>query len=125
MVLPRHDISFSGILDLSLKAKFVSQFFQELCKLESSNMISIWRINDCIVGLRHRVIALILFLFIFLSFPVLHITIKFFVTVFSGIVEARILKLGKHMDNELLYCGIENEDPLLIFFLLVVHFLSF
>ena len=35
----------------------------------------------------------------------------FYVTVFSGTIIARILKLGIHMDNELLYCGIENRTP--------------
>ena len=36
---------------LSFKAKFVSLFSTELCKLESSNMVYICRISDCIVGL--------------------------------------------------------------------------
>ena len=96
-------------LFLSFKAKFVSQFSPELCKLESSNMIYICRISDCIVGSRLWVMAFIfLFLFIFLSFPILHVNIKICVGVFSGIFKARILKHGLHMDNELLYCGIEN-----------------
>ena len=49
---------------MSFKAKFVSQFSLELCKLESSNMVYICRRSDCIVGLRLRVMALI---FLFLS----------------------------------------------------------
>ena len=62
---------------LYLKAKFVSQFSPELCKLESSNMVYICKMSDCIVGLRFRVIAVIfLFLSIFLSFPILHVNIK-------------------------------------------------
>ena len=78
---------------LSLKAKFVSQFSQELCKLESSNMVNICRMSDCSVGLRLRVIAFIfLFLSIFLSFPILHVNIKiFYVGIFSGTFKARIL----------------------------------
>ena len=36
---------------LSFKAKFVSQFSPELCKLESSNMVNICSFSDCIVGL--------------------------------------------------------------------------
>ena len=56
---------------LSFKAKFVSKFSLELCKLESSNMVYICRMSDCIVGLRLRVMALnFLFLSIFLSFPI-------------------------------------------------------
>ena len=59
---------------LSFKAKFVSQFSLELYKLESTNMVYICRMSDCIVGLRLRVMAhIFLFLFIFLSFPILHV----------------------------------------------------
>ena len=36
---------------LSFKAKFVSQFSQELCKLGSLNMVYMYRKSDCIVGL--------------------------------------------------------------------------
>ena len=53
---------------LSFKAKFVSQFSPELCKLESSNMVYICRISDYTVGLRLRVMALIFFIFIHFSF---------------------------------------------------------
>ena len=53
---------------LSFKAKFVSQFSPELCKLESSNMVYIWRMCDCIVGLRLRVMALIFLFFVHFSF---------------------------------------------------------
>ena len=61
---------------LSFKAKFVSQFSLELCKVESSNMIYKCRMSDCIVGLRLRVMAFIfLFLSIFLSSPILHVNI--------------------------------------------------
>ena len=37
------------------------------------------------------------------------LTLKLYVGVFSEIFKARILKLGIHMDNELLYYGIENR----------------
>ena len=47
---------------LSFKAKFVSLFSLELCKLESSNMVYICRMSNCIVGLRLRVMALFFFL---------------------------------------------------------------
>ena len=39
------------------------------------------------------------------------LTLKIFVGVFLGIFKARMLKLGIHMDNELLYYGIENRSP--------------
>ena len=57
-------------LFLSFKAKFVSQFSPELCKLESLIMVYICRMSDCIVGLRLRVMALIFSIFIHFSvFP--------------------------------------------------------
>ena len=65
------------------KAKFVSQFSQELCKLESSNMVYTYRMSYWIVGLRRGVIAYIFpFLSILLSFRILHVNIKICVTVF-------------------------------------------
>ena len=97
---------------LSFTAKFVSQLSLELCKLESSNMVYICRMSDCIVGLRLRVMSFIfLFLSMFLSFPILHVNIKNCVGVFSRTFKARMLKLCIHMDNELLYYGIENQTP--------------
>ena len=39
------------------------------------------------------------------------LTLKICVGVFSRIFKARVLKLGIHMDNELLYYGIENHTP--------------
>ena len=61
---------------LSFKAKFLSQFSQDQCKLESLNMVYICRMNDCIVGCELRVMALILLLStIFLSFLLLHVNI--------------------------------------------------
>ena len=112
---------------LSFKAKCVSQFSPELCKLESSNMVYICRTSDCIVGLGLRVKAFIfLFLSIFLSFPTLHVSIKnFYVGVFSRIFKAKMLKLGIHMYNELLYCGIENQTPCSFSSLYLSIFLSF
>ena len=53
---------------LSFLAKFVSLFFLELCKLQSSNMVYICRMSDCIVGLRLRVMALIFLFLIYFSF---------------------------------------------------------
>ena len=69
--------SLSLSIFLSFKAKFVSQLFLELCKLESSKMIYICKMSACITGLRLRVMSIIfLFLSIFLSFPMLHVNIK-------------------------------------------------
>ena len=52
---------------LSFKDKFMSQFSPELCKLESSNMVYICRMSDCIVGLRLWVMAFIFHPFFYLS----------------------------------------------------------
>ena len=89
---------------LSFQAKFVTLFSQELRKVESSNMVHICRMSGCIVGLRLRVMALILLYFIHFFFLSLYcmLILKICVSVFSGIVEARILKLRIHTDNELL-----------------------
>ena len=95
-------------------------FSPELCKLESSNMIYICRMSDCIVGLRLRVIWLYFSIFIHLYY-MLTLIKRFYVGVFSGTFKARMLKLGLHMDNDLLYCGIENRTPCLSRFLCLIH----
>ena len=96
---------------LSSTAKSVSQFSPELCKLESSNMVYTYRMSDCVVGLNSGSWLLFPFISIFLSFPILHVNIKICVGVFPGTLRARMLKLCIQMDNELLYCGIENLTP--------------
>ena len=84
----------------------MSQFSQELCKLESSNLVYAWRMSDCIVGLKLGLIAPILLLvFVYFSFSSYFVCI---VIVFSGPIEARTLKVGIHMENELLCCGIDK-----------------
>ena len=103
---------------LSFKAKLVSLLSPEQCKLESSNIVYICRMSDCIVGLKLRVMAFFFyFSSIFLSFPKLQVYIKnFYVGVFSGTFKARMLKLSIHMKNELLYYGIENHRPCSYFY---------
>ena len=46
----------------------MSQFSQELFKLESSNMAYIYKMSDWIVGLSLGVMALIFFIIIYFSF---------------------------------------------------------
>ena len=53
-------------------------------------------------------ILILLFISIFLSYPILHVIIKNYVRDFSGKVKARILKFGIHINNELFYCVIEK-----------------
>ena len=89
---------------MSFKTKLVSQFSLELCKLESSNVVYICRMSDCIMGLRLRVMAFFFYFypFFFLSLYYM-LTLKICVGVFSGIFKARMLKLGIDMDNELFF----------------------
>ena len=53
------------------------------------------------------------------------LTLKICVGVFSGTSKARMLKLGIHIDNEFLYCGIENQTPCSYSSLYLSIFLSF
>ena len=53
------------------------------------------------------------------------LTFKICVGVFSGTFKARMLKLGINMDNELLYCGIDNRTPCSYSSLYLSIFLSF
>ena len=112
---------------LSFTAKFVPQFSLELCKLESSNVVYICRMRYCIVGLSLGVMAIIFLFFYPFFFLSLYnmLTFKIYVGVFSKNFKARMLKLGIHMDNELLYCGIENRTPCSYFSLYLSIFLSF
>ena len=50
---------------------------------------------------------------------------NFYVGDFSGTFKARMLKLGIHIDNELLYYGIENQTPFSYSSLYFVHFSVF
>ena len=86
----------------------MSQFFPELCKLESSNVVYICRMSDCNVGLRLRVMALIFYFYPFFFLSLYYIK-KIYAGVFSGTFKARMLIPCIHMDNELLYCGTENR----------------
>ena len=61
---------------LSFKAKFVSLFSPELCKLESSNMVYLCRMSDCIVGIETQGHGFYFSIFIHFSFFSLHVNIK-------------------------------------------------
>ena len=54
----------------------MSQFSQELFKLQSSNMAYIRKMSDCIMGTRLRLISLTPSLFLHISFHILHVNIK-------------------------------------------------
>ena len=59
------------------------------------------------------------------SFPKLLVNIKNSCRSFLKNFKARMLKLGVHMDNELLYCVIENRTPCSYSSLCLSIFLSF
>ena len=58
-------------LPISIHYSLFPQFSKKVCKLQSSNTAYIWRMKDCIVGLRLRLIPLV-----FLSFPILPVNIE-------------------------------------------------
>ena len=77
----------------------LSHFSQELCGLEGRNLVHTWTMGGCIVYTWIRLLLLIhpsVSSFFFLSnFQ----TLKIFVSLFSGTVRPRRLKLGRHLDN--------------------------
>ena len=83
------------------------------------------RMSDCIVGLKLRVMSLILLFypFFFLSLYFM-LTLKICDRVCSRSVKARILKLGIHMGNELLVGGLKINS-LFLFYPFLSIFLSF
>ena len=60
---------------LSFNAKFVSQFSQELCELESSNTVQNERLYRGIETQGHGSYSFIFYPF-FISFPILHVSIQ-------------------------------------------------
>ena len=88
--------------------KFSSHFSQELWGLEGWNLVHTWTMFRCIVYTRIRLLLLIhpIYSFFFLSnFQ----TLKFFVTLFSGTVRPRRLKLGTHVDCGQMYHVYRNQ----------------
>ena len=95
----------------------MSQFSQELLKLESPTLFNICRMSDCVFIL---LFYSFFFLFLFYMF-----TLKICVIVFSGIIETRIFELGIHMDDELWYGVIEHQAHFSYSSLYLSIFLSF
>ena len=86
--------------------KHSSHFYQELRGLEGWNVVHTWTVGGCIVYTRIRLLLLI-HPFI-LSFSNIQ-TLKIFVTLFSGTVRPRRLKLGAHVDNGWMYRVYQNQ----------------
>ena len=87
---------------------FLSHFSRELWGLEDWNLVNTWTVGRCIRYTRIRLLLLIhpfISSFFFLRFS----TLKFFVTLFSGTVRPRRLKLGTHMDSGQMYHVYQNQ----------------
>ena len=87
---------------------FCSHFPRELWGLEDWNLVHTWKLGRCIMYARIRLLLLIR-PFIFLHFPFQFSTLKFFVTLFSGTVKPRRLKIGIHMDSGQMYHVYQNQ----------------
>ena len=103
------------------KLIILSHFCEELCVLEGWNLVNTWTMGGCIVYTTNKLLLLIHPFSIFLSNSQ---TIKFFVTLFSGTVRPRHLKLVTYVNCEWtyrVYCSQAVAYSSLYFFL----FLSF
>ena len=78
---------------------FSSQFSQDLWGLEDWNLVHTWTVGRCIrctgIGLLLLILPFISSFFFLSNFQ----TLKFFVTLFSGPVRPRRLKLGIHVER--------------------------
>ena len=96
--------------------KFFAHLHQELWGLEGWNLVHTWTVYT-----RIRLLLLIRpFIFSFSKIQIL----KFFVTLFSGTVRPRRLKLGAHMDNGWMYHVYQNQAAAAYLFLYFFIFLS-
>ena len=104
--------------------KFSSHFSEELRGLKSLNLIHLSTMGGCIVYTRIRVLSLMcpfISSFFFLSN---YQTLTFFITLFSGHVGPRKLKLGTHVDNGCMYRFIQELVCCCLFSLYWSIFLS-
>ena len=118
---------------LSFKAKFVLQFSQELCKLESSNMVYMCRISYCFMGLRLRTMSCcIVGLRIRLIAHILHLIYPFF-CLFRLNLCHKFLRYCTRKNLQTWYTYViwvivswdRDSGTLLIFFYFLSSFLSF
>ena len=95
---------------LSFKAKFVSQFSQELFKFESSIKECNCKMSDHIVGLRNELFAPFSFFIHFSLFPISYVNIENLCQFSWEILKLiRTLELGICMDDEMWYGVIKNQ----------------
>ena len=109
LLLIHHFVSSFFFLSNFQHWNFSSQFSQELWSLEDWNLVHTWTVGRCTMYTRIRLLLLIhhfVSSFFFLSnFQLL----KFFITLFSGTVRPRRLKLGTHVDSRQMYLVYRNR----------------
>ena len=96
-------------LQFSSIKKILSHFFQALWGLEEWNLVHRWTLGRCIV---YTGIMLLLLIHPFISsffFLSNFQALKFFITLFSGTVKPRILKLVTHVDSGQMYRVYQNQ----------------
>ena len=115
--------SFFFLSNFQILKCFVT-LFQELWSLEDWNLVYTWTVGRCIVysGIRLLLhICLFISSFFFLSnFQ----TLKCFITLFSGTVRPRMLKLGTIVDSGQMYHVYWNQAAAAYLSLYLVFFLS-
>ena len=104
--------------------KIFRHFSQELWGLEDWNLVHTWTVGRCFVFTGIRLLLVIrpfISSFFFLSnFQ----TLKIFVTLFSGTVRPRRLKLGTHVDSGQMYRVYRNQAAAAYLFLYFFIFFS-
>ena len=103
----------------------LSHFSQELWGLEGSDLLHTWKIGGCIVYTGIRLLLIFVPLFFSFFFLSNFQTLKNFVTLFSGTVRPRRLKLCTHVDSGQLYRVYRNQTAAAYLSLYSFFFLQF
>ena len=89
--------------------KFLSHFSRELWGLEDWNLVHTWTDGQMYHVYRNQAAAAYSSLYFFIFLSLQFSTLKFFITLFSGTVRPRSLKLGTHIDNGQMYLVYRNQ----------------
>ena len=88
---------------------FSSHFSRDLWGLEDWKLVHTWTVGRCIVYTRIRLLLLIHPFISSFFFRFQFSTLKFFITLFSGTMRPRRLKLGTHIDSWQMYLVYWNQ----------------
>ena len=105
--------SFFFLSNFQALKNVLSHFSQELWGLEYWNLVHTWTVDVSCILESCCCSYSSLYVFIFLSLQFSSIK-KYFVTLFSGTVRPRSLKLGTHMDSGQMYRVYRNQAAALI-----------